>query len=200
MRIGAQLASPSSAAAIPWSCPSRRTPAWRDRRPPKPSRSANALIMEISMPHIAPRIELPGAVIGHQPCGMDFGRGVGDPPLDRLSLGQRLAEGRRAAAHIRTSCRARAAPCRSTRPPSRRGASPAESASARSRLPFACRAASSLRRGNPPAPSHMWRAADHRNAPQDLEAGRALVDEKRRDAATRRFSLLVIAMTIVKSA
>ena len=52
--------------------------------------------------HVAALVELPGAVVGHQPRGVDLGRRVGHPPLDRLALGERHAEGLRAAARIRT--------------------------------------------------------------------------------------------------
>ncbi len=146
---------------------------------------ANALIIEISSAHVAPLVELPGAVVGHQPRGVDLGRGVGDPPLDRLPLGQRLRRRSRAAARSRRSCRARAAPCRSTRPPSAAAACRAASASARSpRL----RCPSSFQ---PSTPAIFERdlvgecAADHRNAAQHVEARRALVDEEGGDAAAR---------------
>ena len=40
-----------------------------------------------------PCVHLARGVLDHQAAGMDLGRGIGDPPLDRLAVGQLLAEG-----------------------------------------------------------------------------------------------------------
>src|SRR5579871_6207777 len=44
-------------------------------------------------PDVAALVELPGAVVDHQAGRVDLGRGLGHPPLDRLALGERHAEG-----------------------------------------------------------------------------------------------------------
>ena len=54
---------------------------------------AKTLIIEASMRDVAALVLLDRGIHHHQAAGMQLGRGVGDPPLDGLTVGELLAEG-----------------------------------------------------------------------------------------------------------
>src|SRR5215217_7014108 len=129
-------------------------------------------------------VELPGAVVGHQPGGVDAGGGVGDHPLHALPLRQRGAEGRALRGELDDHLQRPLG--HADRPAGHLDAAGAE-ANLHRREALAL-LAEQLPAGNAAVLQQDLErrlAAEHRDLAQDVEAGRVLVDEKGGHAAAR---------------
>ena len=127
-------------------------------------------------------IEAPGRLVGHESRRMNAGGGIGDPPLNRLAIGQIGAEGfslrRVLDHHVERPLRAADAPGSHLHPTRSEPLLHRRKALAFDAKQLAGRNAAIIE-------GHLGGedAAQHRNHPGDLEARRALVDDEGRDAA-----------------
>ncbi len=139
--------------------------------------------------HVAALIDFPRGVVGHQPAGVDARGRIGHPPLDGLALGQRHAEGhalrRIFAHHVERALRHADARAGHFEAPRRKPDLHRREAVSFLAEQLRFRHAAIFQRD---FVGEM--AADHRDSSQHVEAGRALVDQERRDAAARAFALV----------
>ena len=138
---------------------------------------------------VATLVQLPGAVVGHQPGPVDLGRGVGDPPLDGLALGKRLAEGhplrRIVDDHVERALGHADRPGRHLDPPGAKA-----KLHGRKALPLGSEQLPALDAAILERDLVGDRAADHGDAAKHIEAGRSLIDQEGGYAAARAFPCL----------